>query len=771
VVEVNFTWYEEHSTMKRATTGRRKRTNSTSSSGLENRFDAAFASRLALREKQIQQNYRPIIGIHKWFARRPGTLFRSLLLAEFGDAPSLEQDYWKGQRRRGTIADPFMGGGTTLYEASRIGFDVLGCDVNPMSHWLVSRAFATLDPSLFAAEAVRVVASVKLRVGSFYKTMCVSCGDRVDVKYFLWVKNEDCPHCGVANDLFPGHLLAEAERHPRNVLVCLRCGCLNEYDEVPTTSKPASCIRCRGTVVLEGRTRRGKTRCQTCELQFQAPPSIPSGPPRHRMWAIEYQCPRCYPAHAGRQFKTPDSDDYTAWGRASAEFLRVEAQLNIPNDHIPPGDETTRLHRWGYKRYREMFDDRQLLTLGLLRQEILTVDDAETRNALLTVFSDILRYNNMLCRYDTYALKCQDIFSVHGFPVGLVQCENNVLGIDGVGSGGFVHFVEKYKRAKDYCARPFEVAAAKGGKALNIEGETIGSTIPAQNGMQAWPKSAVLLCQPSHLATVPSRSLDGVFTDPPYFANVQYAELMDFCFVWLRDVLGSSMASFAATTTRSKHEVTGNQSLRRGIDEFADGLSKVFCRFATGLKAGAPFVFTYHHNDPLAYAPLVMAILDAGLICTAVLPAAAEMTASLHIHGTDSSILDSVFVCRARSPRARRLKNGVGVHPSLFASKEFADSLLRDVSAMSLAGVRIGVGDVRCLASGLLALRASRALETSWKVETVQKRLSRVRTAIEQAWAAVAYELAVDSVYVDVATSKRRVGVKEAAGSVHAAAL
>ena len=34
-------------------------------------FDPTFATRLALREKQIQQNYRPIIGIHKWFARQP----------------------------------------------------------------------------------------------------------------------------------------------------------------------------------------------------------------------------------------------------------------------------------------------------------------------------------------------------------------------------------------------------------------------------------------------------------------------------------------------------------------------------------------------------------------------------------------------------------------------------------------------------------------------------------------------------------------------------
>ncbi len=35
--------------------------------------------------KQIQQRYRPVIGVHKWFAHRPDTLFRSLVLAEFGE--------------------------------------------------------------------------------------------------------------------------------------------------------------------------------------------------------------------------------------------------------------------------------------------------------------------------------------------------------------------------------------------------------------------------------------------------------------------------------------------------------------------------------------------------------------------------------------------------------------------------------------------------------------------------------------------------------------
>jgi len=57
---------------------------------IEHDFDISFIGGLALQEKQIQQNYRPIIAVHKWFARRPGTLFRGLLLSEFVTAPVKE---------------------------------------------------------------------------------------------------------------------------------------------------------------------------------------------------------------------------------------------------------------------------------------------------------------------------------------------------------------------------------------------------------------------------------------------------------------------------------------------------------------------------------------------------------------------------------------------------------------------------------------------------------------------------------------------------------
>ena len=671
-----------------------------SRSGLERHFDPTFTTRLALREKQIQQNYRPIIGIHKWFARRPGTVFRSLLLAEYNGAEPLETSYWREHNLKGVIADPFMGGGTPIFEANRLGFSVLGADTNPMAYWVVRQALGHLDLEAFASAAREVASAIESAIGALYETACVRCARTAQVKYFMWVKTGPCPLCHAVNDLFPGYLLAKDRRHPKHVVACSECGCLNEYDEEPSKDMPGPCAECGGPVHTQGPARRQRISCRRCGAEYSYPSKDSGQPPAHRMWAIEYHCEACKPTHEGRFFKRPDADDHERYEQARLKLLH-ESGLPIPNDEIPPGDETDRLHRWGYRLYREMFTERQLLGLGLLLRRIQQLSDPPVRHALLTVFSDFLRYQNMLCRYDTYALKCQDIFSVHGFPVGLVQCENNLLGIPKVGAGAFRHFVEKYLRAKRYCEAPFETRLdGKRKKVVPITGERIAaefvSHFPVTDERQA------------HLAAAPATevplspgSLDGVFTDPPYFANVQYAELIDFNYVWLRQGLQDEFPQFEPPTTRSPDELTGNVTLGRGIEQFTDGLSAVFRHYAAALKPGAPFVFTYHHNDPASYVAVVVAILDAGLDCAATLPAAAEMGASLHILGTQSSVLDTVFVCR-RSDIAHQ-----GV-------PDILQSLRQDAERMVDAGVKVRQGDIRCLASGHIARAAINRLRGGW---------------------------------------------------------
>lgn len=696
---------------------------------LEDNFDAAFVTGLALREKQIQQNYRPVIGVHKWFARRPGSVFRSLLLAEFNCQEPLCESYWNSHEYKGVIADPFMGGGTPVIEANRLGFHVVGTDINPMAFWIVRQSLGTLDQIEFRRIADEVIEDVEREIGEYYRTICRSCDHDAEIKYFFWVKISHCPQCKAENKLFPGFRLAESVRHPRHVLACSSCGDLTEFDDVPTKNSPGECGSCGGQVHMEGFARRHETICQQCGCQFPYLSGMAS-PPEHHLWGIEYHCIRCKPNNKGRFFKAPDAKDLKTFDVSTHRLKRRISELPIPQEEIPRGDETDRLHRWGYFRYREMFNSRQLLGLGTLLNRIAEVRNPSFRHALLTVFSDFLRYQNMLCRYDTYALKCQDIFSVHGFPVALVQCENNLLGIPKVGSGSYRHFIEKYLRAKEYCERPFETrrSGSKNVK-IKITGEQIAAkfvdSFPEGTEPQAWISALA-----AGKIRLPPRSLDGVFTDPPYFDNVQYSELMDFCFVWLRTALAREFSEFQRTSTRASDELIGNKTTGRGLEEFTAGMSEIFTNYSLALKPDAPFVFTYHHNKIETYCPLVIAILDADLVCCATLPAAGEMSASLHIAGTSSSVLDTVFVCRHKTTALKNKLAGDNDLP-LLMSAELSESLFRDAVAMRSAGVSLSRGDLRCISIGHIARISIGLLTPNWvKSMTVAKKLEHVEALL-----------------------------------------
>jgi hypothetical protein len=145
------------------------------------------------------------------------------------------------------------------------------------------------------------------------------------------------------------------------------------------------------------------------------------------------------------------------------------------------------------------------------------------------------------------------------------------------GSGGWLNIVEKYAQAKRYCVQPFEVRQEGSRKIeVPIKGEWIGSL---RNGQAPSEKREIkLLCDDSSAAKLNGEKFDAVFTDPPHFGNIQYAELMDFCYVWLRKVVGGSRPEFRKPSTRHKNELTGNINMGRGLDHFAEGFSRQSCR-------------------------------------------------------------------------------------------------------------------------------------------------------------------------------------------------
>ena len=668
---------------------------------IEGRFDVPLIAELALREKQIQQNYRPIIGVHKWFARRPGTLFRGLLLAEFGTDELVDAFFRSNELKGIRIADPFMGGGTPLIEANRVGCDVVGFDVNPMAAWIVREEIEALDLKAYEREASRLMAGLEERVGRYYRTRCPLYGDEgVPVKSFLWIKTVECEGCGARVDLFPGYVVAKAVRHPRHVLVCGACGELNEVEDL---KEAGACGTCGEALAVAGPAQGGSCDCPHCGYVSKYAGNS-GDPPEHRLFAIEYYNAARKQGHRGRFFKKPDAADLECVAEAEIEYGRL-VPCFVPEQRIPPGDETNRLLRWGYARYRELFNPRQLLGLELSCRAVAGVEEERLRRALATNLSDLLRYQNMLCRYDTMALKALDIFSVHGFPVGLVHCESNLLGIDNgsgvsVGSGGWSNIVRKYVKAKAYCERPYEVRRVGSRKErVEMESERIGD---GPGGL----REVSIRCASATRSDLAPNSLDAVLTDPPYFGNVQYAELMDFCYVWLRGLVGEEADGFGQGSTRSPDELTGNQTAARGIEEFTEGLAIVYGRMAVALKPGAPLAFTYHHNKVEAYAAVGVAVLDAGLACTATLPCPAEMGGSIHIHGTGSSVVDTVFVCRADVARASL---------AMFTNRDgLMEAVEVDSAALAAGGRKPTRGDLRCILLGHLTRFAIEELRLDW---------------------------------------------------------
>ena len=80
-----------------------------------------------------------------------------------------------------------MGGGTPIVEANRVGCNVIGFDINPMSYWIVKQELEYLDLVEYAEAADSLRSKLEKSIGGLYRTRCGFCGSNdAHVKYFIW---------------------------------------------------------------------------------------------------------------------------------------------------------------------------------------------------------------------------------------------------------------------------------------------------------------------------------------------------------------------------------------------------------------------------------------------------------------------------------------------------------------------------------------------------------------------------------------------------------
>ncbi len=82
------------------------------------------------------------------------------------------------------VLDPFMGGGTTIVEALRLGADVAGVDLNPVAWFTVKKETDGIDLEALEDAFRRVEAAVADEITSYYKTRCPACGRTADVPLY-----------------------------------------------------------------------------------------------------------------------------------------------------------------------------------------------------------------------------------------------------------------------------------------------------------------------------------------------------------------------------------------------------------------------------------------------------------------------------------------------------------------------------------------------------------------------------------------------------------
>ncbi|AGB36718.1 DUF1156 domain-containing protein [Natronococcus occultus] len=693
---------------------------------IELTFPTDRVNEIAEREAHAKRYYRPVYTMHKWWARRLGSVFRTMVLysladrelsvtgtrqstlgeddglpkIDWDDPEALWQYYLEDVDFDGkTVLDPFMGGGTSVVESLRLGCTAIGSELNPVAWFVVKKEVEPVDLDVLDAAFEQLEATVGREIRDYYRTDCPDCEDdhRAASMYQFWVNEVPCLECAEPVALFNDYRLAEARSaaNDRDIVVCPGCRHVFETDDYRTET---ACPDCSWEFVPEtaGTVDGGSYTCPHCEAGTGM--SIVEavdryGAPERALYAVEYYC-----SESGEKgYKPASSFDRELFATAQAELAETRDSLPIPTTERYRGS-SDRARKYGFERYDQMFNDRQLLCLGKLLAAIADLEDRNVREFLLLAFSDSLAFNNMFCEYHSSENKIQGLYKRHTITARHTPVENNVWGAS-EGAATFSTAFEKMRAGKEFCRNPYEKYVEDGEtKQQNGVGEIEGRLVddPADLGSEG---NVFLRCGSSEQLPVADDSVDAVITDPPYLDNVMYAETADFYYVWLTQVLEDEYDQFAPERTPKASEVVSDPASADSVETYRDeehfvaGLTSVFEEANRALKDDGVMAFTFHHTETAGWSTVLTAVLEAGFTVTAVHPIRGEMRGSTHIHNKDSIEYDVIVVCRSRreEPEAVRWETLL---------EEIHDRASEAIERLEADGPRLARGDVFAVAMG-----------------------------------------------------------------------
>jgi adenine-specific DNA methylase/DNA-binding XRE family transcriptional regulator len=659
-------------------------------------------SDVAEMESWRKELNRPIYHVHKWWAQRLGSVFRSILLGAFLPQESdVHAAFYENHSfDNAVVLDPFMGSGTTLGEALKLGARAIGCDINPVAHFAVMNGLSRHS----RADVIRTYGEIERDVADeirrFYRAVLPS-GVTADVLYYFWVMQVTCPNCRKPVDLFSSYVFATnaapGKKHQGHA-ICPDCG---KIEAVDVSARIHKCLRCSGQFSLEkGAVSGAKCACPHCRHVFNVAENATDrkSPPKYRLYAK-----LVFDEQGNRTYLEADDSDIRLFQEASRE-------LGKKNDWHPvvplsSGYNTDQAMNYGFTHWHHFFNARQLLCLGTLAHRIRQIPNENLRNLFACLFSGCLEFNNMFASYKgegTGAVR--HMFAHHILKPERMPIEANLWGTP-KSSGAFsTLFQSRLLRALEYQNDPFELRVVWRGDTKTTEkvhgiNHPLGEAVAANYRAFERGQRLCLLCGDSSKTGIPEKSVDAVITDPPFFDNVHYSQLADFFYAWHPYLLNGKHHN-GHLTTRSDREV---QQTDAGV--FSLRLGDVWRECNRVLRDDGLMVFTYHHSRSEGWSALLTSLFVGDFYITAAHPMKSEMSvATPKQQARDPIDIDMIMVCRKRDG-ACKPKAVPGIKSVL---QESLPAATRAIERMNATGRELSRNDVRVILASQIVLRLSR---------------------------------------------------------------
>ncbi len=548
------------------------------------------------------------------------------------------------------ILDPFMGGGTSLVEASRFGVDSVGVDLNPVAWFVTKKELEAGQTNVEELETAyeEVKEDVADKILQYYKTPCPHGDHDADVMYNFWVKELDCISCGHTVPLFKDYRVAAGryENDDKYNVYCPECDGVTLVDDWQDESECSECGNLwtpkEGTV-----SRGGYYNCSECGQKESITNAIAEqGKARMRLYALEYYCEKCDNQGCQKSqykgYKEAEPADKQLFEKAKRDWnTRTDLHEYVPKEKIPRGAITAAssisgndVFQHGMEKWTDMFNERQLLCLASLLSSIENVSNRNAQEYLLLAFSEALNFNTMMVPYQAARNHTTNLFKSNSFDPPQRASEGNLWGTE-YGIGRFRSTYEMIIKGIKYAGAPTD-RYFKDGKTV----ETPEFAQPIGRNSEVY--------QDDMRNITAENEYDAVITDPPYYDNIIYSELADYFYVWQKILLEDVYPGFDQDKTPRAESIVTNPYLNKTAEDFEHEMGEALAVINRALKDDGTLAFTYHHSDEESWGELLESLCNNGFEVTATYPINSDM---MKFIGGESVSFDITIVARPTNGR------------------------------------------------------------------------------------------------------------------------